>query len=259
MSKKIIDLSVHLMDGIASDPIGSRPQIRYVSNKEGAGQLLAHFPGVKESELPRGEGWALEIATLSTHCGTHMDAPYHYHSRMDDGTPSKTIDEIPLDWCIGPGVKLDFRHFPNGYVVTAQDIESEFKRIDHTLRAGDIVLVNTSAGERYGHDDFVDSGCGMGKEATLYLTTRGVKIVGTDGWSWDAPFSYTQKKVADTGDVSLIWEGHFAGSIHPYCQIEKLANLDKLPPTGFTVISLPVKVHKASAGWARPIALLNEE
>ena len=56
---------------------------------------------------------------------------------------------------------------------------------------GDIVVVNTSAGARYGHDDYLVSGCGMGREATLYLLERGVRVTGTDAWSWDAPFAHT--------------------------------------------------------------------
>ena len=46
-----------------------------------------------------------------------------------------TIDEIPLEWCFQPGVKLDFRHFPDGYVATAEDVETELKRIGHALEA----------------------------------------------------------------------------------------------------------------------------
>src|SRR5690606_42147652 len=89
--------------------------------------------------------------------------------------------------------------------------ESELKRIGHELKPLEIVLVNTRAGSRYGQDDFVDSGCGIGKEATLYLLERGVRLTGTDGWSWDAPFSHTRRRVAETGDAGLIWEGHRAG------------------------------------------------
>ncbi|HCR1107304.1 TPA: cyclase family protein [Klebsiella aerogenes] len=258
MFTKIIDLSVPLMNGIASDPPAFLPEIHYVTNREGASQLAANFPGLTTEKLPRHEGWAVEFVKMSTHAGTHMDAPYHYHSHMDDGTPSLTIDEIPLEWCIGPGVKLDFRHFPDGYVVTAADIITELTRIKHELKPNDIVLVNTSACNKYGKHDFIDSGCGVGREATLFLTDHGVKIVGTDGWSWDAPFSHTQKKYEQTKDASLIWEGHFAGSVSPYCQIEKLTNLDHLPSSGFTVISFPVKVAGASAGWARPVALIKE-
>ncbi|MCY8615824.1 cyclase family protein, partial [Bacillus haynesii] len=124
---------------------------------------------------------------------------------------------------------------------------------------GDIVLVNTSAGAKYGQNDYLDSGCGMGREATLYLTGRGVRLVGTDAWSWDAPFSMTAKRFEQEQDPSIIWEGHYSGSTIPYCQIEKLANLDQLPSTGFYVMAFPVKVEKASAGWARPVAILSGE
>ena len=112
-----------------------------------------------------------------------------------------TIDEVPLDWCFQPGVKLDFRQFPDGYVATAKDVEAELKRIGHTLSPLDIVVVNTSAGTAYGRPDYVAKGCGMGREATLYLLERGVRVTGTDGWSWDAPFIYTMKKYAETHDA----------------------------------------------------------
>ena len=52
---------------------------------------------------------------------------------MDGGKRAITIDEVPLDWCFRPGVKLDFRHFADGYVATAADVEAELKRIGHTL------------------------------------------------------------------------------------------------------------------------------
>ena len=59
-----------------------------------------------------------------------------------------------------------------------------------------IKLVNTSAGTRYGQPDYVGKGCGMGRDATLYLLERGVRLTGTDAWSWDAPFSYTAQRYA---------------------------------------------------------------
>ena len=46
----------------------------------------------------------------------------------------------------------------------------------------------------------------MGYEATMYLLEHGVRLTGTDAWSWDAPFSYTAKKVAETGNKALIWK-----------------------------------------------------
>jgi kynurenine formamidase len=154
-------------------------------------------------------------------------------------------------------VKLDFRHFPDGYVATAYDVEAELTRIGHTLRPFDIVLVNTAAGAAYGKPDYVSRGCGMGREATLYLLERGVRVTGTDGWSWDAPFVHTNRKYQVTKDASLIWEGHKAGREIGYCHLEKLHNLEQLPPTGFTVCCFPVKIRGASAGWTRAVAILD--
>jgi kynurenine formamidase len=99
----------------------------------------------------------------------------------------------------------------------------------------------------------------MGREATLFLLRRGVRVCGTDAWSWDAPFSATARRFAETGDASLIWEGHKAGMEIGYCHLEKLTNLDKLPPFGFRVSCLPVKIKAASAGWTRAVAFLNED
>jgi kynurenine formamidase len=155
-------------------------------------------------------------------------------------------------------VKLDFRHLPDGYVATAEDVANELKRIGHTLSPLEIVVVNTSAGAAYGNPDYVATGCGMGREATLYLTSRGVRITGTDGWSWDAPFVHTAKKYAETKNAKLIWEGHKAGREIGYCHIEKLHNLEQLPATGFKVVCFPIKIKAASAGWTRAVALLED-
>jgi len=211
--------------------------------------------------LPDGEYAAIERCNISTHNGTHLDSPYHYfssmnHALMPGGEPSMRIDEVPLEWCFQPAVKLDLRSFADGYVVQPNDVETELRRIGHTLQPLEIVVINTRAGTRYGEAGYVDSGCGMGKAATLWLLERGVRLVGTDGWSWDAPFSHTRRRVQETGDAGLIWEGHRAGREIGYCHIEKLHNLESLPDTGFEIACFPVKVHRGSAGWTRAVAIL---
>lgn len=253
---RLIDLSRPLENTDFADPRGLGPKITYLDHQQTAGQVLSFFPGVERSQLPGGEGWAIEQVSLTTHNGTHLDAPWHFHSTMDGGKRAITIDEVPLEWCWSRGVKLDFRHMPDGHVATANEVEAELTRIGHVLQPLDIVLVNTAAGARYGEENYVATGCGMGREATLYLTERGVRVTGTDAWSWDAPFIHTARKVAETGDASLIWEGHRAGMVRAYCHLEKLANLETLPATGFEVICFPVKVKGGSAGWCRPVAVL---
>lgn len=56
------------------------------------------------------------------------------------------------------------------------------------------MVVNTRAGSRYGHDDYVAAGCDMGYEDAIYLLDRFVRLTGTDAWSWDAPFVHTAQK-----------------------------------------------------------------
>ncbi|QDI04801.1 cyclase family protein [Xanthomonas cerealis pv. cerealis] len=254
---RLIDLSMAIENDVPSDPPMMQPKITYHGHHATAPQMAAFFPGLDTADLPGGEGWAIEELRLSTHNGTHMDAPYHYHSTMDGGAPAMTIDEVPLDWCLRPGVKLDFRHLPDGHVVGAAEVEAELARIGHVLQPLDIVLVNTAAAARHGELAYVDSGCGIGREATLYLLERGVRVTGTDAWSWDAPFSHTARRYAQTGDASVIWEGHRAGIHTGYCHMEKLRNLDALPAHGFRVCCFPVKIHRASAGWTRAVALLD--
>jgi len=258
MPRRFVDLSVALEAGIASDPPGHRPEIYYFGHADTAAEVAGFFPGLRTDDLPGGEGWAIERMRLTTHTGTHLDAPYHHHSTMNGGERAITIDEVPLEWCYGPGVKLDFRALADGTVATAADVEAELDRIGHVLSPGDIVLVNTAAGMAVGNPDYVSIGCGMGYEATMYLTSRGVRVTGTDAWSWDAPFVHTAKKVVETGDTSLIWEGHKAGRDIGYCHLEKLHNLEALPSRGFTVSCFPHKIKGASAGWTRAVAIIDE-
>ncbi len=221
--------------------------------------MVSFFPGATVADLPDGEGWAIERVRITTHNGTHLDAPYHYASTMDGGKRAITIDEVPLEWCLQPAVKLDFRHFADGYVVGAADVEQELDRIGHTLSPLEIVVVNTSAGTHFGSPDYVNKGCGMGREATLYLLERGVRLTGTDAWSWDAPFVFTAARYASSHDASIIWEGHRAGRTIGYCHIEKLHNLESLPASGFEVACFPVKIHAASAGWTRAVAIFDQD
>ncbi len=256
MARKIIDLSVAIDNETPSDPPPLRPAITYLGHAESAAGMAAMFPGLKPEQLLEGKGWAVEDIKLTTHSGTHLDAPWHFHPTMNNGERASTIDEIPLDWCFRPGVKLDFRHLPDGYVATAADIEAELRRINVTLQPLDIVLVNTSAGAAYGGPRYLAAGCGIGREATLFLLEQGVRVTGTDAWSWDAPFAATAAKFAETGDASLIWEGHKAGATIGYCHMEKLCRLDQLPASGFEVVCFPVKIKAASAGWTRAVAIL---
>ena len=91
---KFIDLSIPITTKVVSDPPVMLPQISYTDHSESWQQIALFFPGLTKDDLPDGEGWAVETLTLSTHNGTHMDAPWHYHSTTDNGArAAPTIDE----------------------------------------------------------------------------------------------------------------------------------------------------------------------
>ncbi len=202
--QRFIDISMAIGNGVPSDPAGYDFNVGYAGTVP---MLQGRYDGLRGSDLIGGEAFALENVRLSTHNGTHIDAPWRCASPMADGTRSRTIDQMPLDWFFRPGVKLDFRSLPDGYIVQPEGVERELDRIGHALRPFDTVVVNTSAGACFGAAAYPQSGCGMGRDATLCLAAQGVRVVGTDAWSWDAPFKYVAERYARDRDASIIWEG----------------------------------------------------
>ena len=263
---KFIDLSIPIINPeelIFDPPLGS-PQIEYTDHEKGAVEMTFAFPRLKPEHLPDNKGWAVEKITLSTHSGTHMDAPWHFSPIQDKEKGERkayTIDEFPLEWGIGPLIVLDCTDFEEGYVMNTADIDKKLEDIGHKLNEGDVLCVHTNAPKHYGTKHYINHGVGVGKEATLHIIRQGVHVVGIDAWSWDAPFALTAKKWKQSvkeknPNTSIIWEGHFAGRELGYFQIEKMMNLDKVPPVGATIYCFPIKIARASAGWVRTVATI---
>lgn len=252
---RIIDLSVPLEHLAASEPMPA--EIHYVTHEAEGREQIQKFLGVRSEDLvySQGLGWAVEEIRAITHTGTHVDAPYHY-APTSEGRPARTIDEVPLEWCLAPGVVLDMRHKAAGDFITVDDLKAALTHIDYKLQPLDIVLLQTGADKRMGSTDYFAQP-GLGREGTLWLVEQGVKVIGIDAYTLDRPFASMQADYQRTGDGRFIWPAHFAGITREYCQIEKLANLDALPyPHGFYVSCLPVKIHRASAAWCRAVALV---
>jgi kynurenine formamidase len=251
---KIVDLSVPTGPG-PGEPL--QPTIDYEDHERSA-PLLAQIFGCQPSDLPDGQGWASETVTLITHAGTHVDAPYHYFPTCG-GERARTIDELPLDWFLRPGVRLDMRERPWGERIDAEHLEAALAAAGHTLAPFDIVLLWTGAERAWDTAEYFNAGSGLTRASVTWLLEQGVKVIGTDAWGLDRPFAALRAEFEETGDASILWEAHRAGIDREYCQIEKLHNLGALPgPTGFTVSCLPVKVAGAAAGWCRAAAILDQ-
>ncbi|KQX56320.1 MULTISPECIES: cyclase family protein [unclassified Streptomyces] len=223
-------------------------------------EMRTHF-GVSfdPDELPDGEFLSLDRLTLTTHTGTHVDAPSHYGSRAGygDGVP-RNIDQLPLDWFLRPGTVLDLTDVPPG-VIGADRLEKEFARIGRVPDPKDIVLLHTGAQRHRGTARYFTDFAGLDGPAVHLLLDLGVRVIGTDAFSLDAPFGDIIARYRATGDPDVLWPAHMIGRDREYCQIERLDNLEALPgPYGFQVSCLPVKIAGAGAGWARAVALVEE-
>jgi kynurenine formamidase len=251
---RIVDLSVPIVGTPPGVPGLMQNEIEYFSHADGAREVQEMY-GVPARLLRDGEGWTRERITLGTHNSTHVDAPYHYNSTIQ-GEPARTIDELPLERFFGPGVVVDATDREDGEALDAADMEQRIAAAGHDLQPGDIVLVHTGRDAFYGEPDYIDRGPGATAAATHWLHDRGVRVMGVDAWGWDRPLRLQAADALASDEPGIFWQAHQADL--DYCQLERLANLDALPPTGFTVACFPLRLHRASAAPARVVAFLDD-
>jgi kynurenine formamidase len=186
------------------------------------------------------------------HGGTHIDAPVHF------ARGRHSVDDIPLNQLIGDAVVIDVTAQASknkDYQVTAADLR-DWERLNGRIRVGAIVLLRTGFGKYYpdrrkymGTDERGPAAVaklhflGLHPDAARWLVAnRQIKAIGLDTASID----YGQ---------STLFESHRVLFDRNIPAFENVANLDKLPARGFTVIALPMKIKGGSGGPLRIIAL----
>ncbi len=250
---RFVDLSAPIRQSPSETPEALRTDIEFSGHSEGAA-MIETLLGVPARLLRDGEGWSVETFTrFGTHNSTHIDAPWHYNSRIG-GEPAQTIDQLPLDWFFGPGVVLDMTARADGQVVDVADIETELARIGHELAEREIVLVHTGRDAFLEEPAYMALGPGVSAEATRWLYERGVRVMGIDAWGWDAPLHVQAQQALERDEQGVFWAAHQADL--PYSQIERLANLGELPATGFQVAAFPLRIEGAGGAPARVVAIL---
>jgi kynurenine formamidase len=235
------------------------PKIEHTDHAFGA-RRLAKLAGVQASDFPDSLALASDTITGSTHSGTHVDAPLHYGPACE-GKPAKAIDQIPLEWCYGPGVVLDLRHKKPGSEITAPDMQAVLAKIDYILKPGDIVLLHTGCDKYWGTDTetYLAMQSGLGVTGLEWLLDQGIRCIGIDAWTLDRPVASMAAAYRQSGDRTELWPTHIHGRKREYIQIEKLTNLEQLPRAhGFLVTALPVKFQGCTAGWCRAVAIIEE-
>lgn len=253
-----IDLSVPIQQPVEGELDGELANalaaaIAYEDHRQSL-PIVTRIFGCTEADLPDGQGWANEMVTLSTHAGTHMDAPWHYFPTCA-GAPARRIDEIPLEECFGEGIVLDLRGREPGERVEVDAVRAAADA-SGGLQPEDIVLLHFGYDRTFGTAAYWNHYPGLTAEATRWIVEQGVKVIGTDAVGFDRDFGSMAADFKRTGDASKLWEAHRVGITHEYFQIEKLSNLDRLPDRGFKVACFPIKIARASAAWVRPVAMI---
>jgi kynurenine formamidase len=248
----LVDLSGPIEQSPPETPEPLRTDIEYADHAAGAAQIETLL-GVPPRLLRDREGWATETLTrLGTHNSTHVDAPWHYNSTIR-GERAQPIDEVPLEWFFADGVVLDMTAKGDGEEIDVTDVEAELSRIGHDLKERDIVLVRTGRDAHYTEPGYLALGPAVTAAATRWLWERGVRVMGIDAWGWDGPLYLQAQRAIERDEPGIFWAAHQADL--PYCQIERLVNLDRLPPAGFRVACFPLRIAGASAAPARVVAI----
>jgi kynurenine formamidase len=249
----LLDLSVPLGPG----PGNAVPvEIEYMSHTAG-GEHLGKLVGIDPECLCGGKGWASERISAITHSGTHIDAPFHY-SALTGSQPSRTIDQMPLDWFWGPGKKIVVEPEAIDTLVSVSELNEAEEKAGIEIEARDIVLFDTGAHAYWGTNKYNHRGRGLSPTLVKHLLDRGVCLFGTDSWSLDPPYWVMRRHLKQFG-TGTVWAAHYVGRHREFCAIEKLTNLELLPAKGFHVAAFPIKVAGGSAGWARVVGFVPRE
>lgn len=262
--RRLVDLSV-LVENSASEPMEIR--VERLDHLNGAKHFCAEVATrnaarsdsrrLEPEDFPDGAFITLDTVTLPTHMGTHIDAPIHYGSDCE-GSPARSVDQLPLEWFYSDGVRLDLRHKQPQDFITIADIKTALDATKHALKPLDIVLIWTGTDKLWGKREYFSHAPGMSREATEWLVEQGIKVIGIDTYGFDRPFVTMLEDFWRTGDRSYLWPAHFYGREREYIQIERLANLDQLPDTGFQVACFPLRVKGLDASWVRAVGIVNE-
>lgn len=232
------------------------PHIEYYAPaKEGAAVMSSLF-NCKKEHLPDGEGWGDEKLVITSHLGTHVDAPLHYGSTCE-GKPARTISDIDLNELYCDGFVLDLRAVAKpDAAFTVEELKSAVDALGTPITQGSAIMLRTGQ-ERFGIEDTgLYTYPGMRRDGTLYLAELGAKVLGTDALGWDRPFRVMREEFGATGDTNVIWDGHFAGRDREVFIIQQMSNLAALPTSGFKVGFFPLRLARCSAAPARAVAFV---
>lgn len=208
----IIDLSQNIDGKMSVYPVTKKPIIDQIHNID--------KEGYRESEL-----------IISSHTGTHIDAPAHI---LKDGA---YLDQLSLEHFFGKATILDFSMFSNR-LIAKKDLELFKDKIDNT----EFLLIKTGWSKYFGKEMYFNGFPTLTEEAAKWLSQFKLKGIGIDAISIDT---------MDTVD----FEVHRALLGKDIIIIENLTNLDAVIDENFILSIMPIKYENADGSPVRAVAI----
>ena len=240
MAHRIVDLSMPVHQEMKLFPRIAEPRmVMKESWKEFA-------EGIGADEYGEDHLTAHYSVTLSDHAGTHIDALKHMGTEETPGP-----EGIPLEYCFGDGVVLDFRHLEFGSAISVSDMEAALEKINYRLKPRDIVLIRTGASEYNDEDRYLTDFVGMSAEATKFLIDHDCRVTGIAAPTYDPPVWAMFK-------TKKFWLAHKVMMTDAYWHLENLTNLGDLPPHGFKLSVFPIKWVGTTGAPGRAVGIIDE-
>ncbi|WP_428326051.1 cyclase family protein [Nitrosopumilus sp.] len=212
---KPIDLTLTISKSIPSFPGSPKPQFISWSNL-------------------KDDGYNLELLFLSSHTGTHLDAPFHF---VKNGIK---IDQIPLYRLIGKAILIKTKKSKNS-PITKSDI-IQFEKKNGTIPNNSSVFFFTDWQKNLKKDNYFTENPGLALSAATYLAQKKMNLVGIDSPSIDLgkDESFSVHHVLSKNNILIV---------------ENLANLNKINSKEFNFTILPLKLKDATGSPVRAVAL----
>ncbi len=203
-------------------------------------------PSIKRGLTHEKDYCHVDVLTLGSHTGTHIDAPYHF---LADG---KKIDELPVQRFIGNGVLMDVSGKSDRDLIELEDIEPYAAEIEK----GDFVLFKTGWDQYFGTAKYFHHPY-LSAEGARFLLQMGVSLVGIDAMNVDP--TYYEDRDLDISAKDLPDEEEYGYPVHDILLgndiliVENLCNLDKIKPVKGVYSFLPLKLKDSDGSPIRAV------
>ena len=211
---KHLDLTLTISESIPNFPGSPSPQ-------------FIHWSTIND------DGYNLELLFLSSHTGTHLDAPFHFTKN------GIKIHQIPITRLTGEAILIKIKKL-KGQSITKRDLVN-FEQKNGKIQNFSSIIFFTDWQKNLKKNNYFTNNPGLSQSAVSYLVSKKINLVGIDSPSIDLgnDKTYTAHKIFAKNNILIV---------------ENLSNLEKIPNLKFNFIILPLKLKDATGSPVRAIA-----